>query len=138
MQGGIAISFIKMKHIGVDDSGESAGIGPGLTNGELVRDFAAQGKQTSGNACAPMAIPRKVANRDPLAAGICMCTGITGIMIGGGHGYLQRSHGLLADQILEARVVLADGSRVAASPDENRDLFWPSGALVITLGSSPT
>lgn len=45
-------------------------------------------------------------------------------MLGGGHGYLQGSHGLLANQILESRVVLGDGSRVTASPDENRDLFW--------------
>lgn len=38
-----------------------------------------------------------------------------GVMLGGGHGYLQGLYGLLADQILEARVVLADDSAVTAS-----------------------
>lgn len=71
-----------------------------------------------------MAILFKLANHGSLATGICLCTGIAGIMLGGGHGYLQGSHGLLADYILEARVVLADGSRVTTSPDENNDLFW--------------
>jgi len=47
-----------------------------------------------------------------------------GIMLGGGHGYLQGLFGLLADQILEARVVLADGSSVVASPSSNRQLFF--------------
>ena len=47
-----------------------------------------------------------------------------GIMLGGGHGYLQGLFGLLADQIQEARVVLADGKSVIASKQSNPDLFW--------------
>jgi hypothetical protein len=47
-----------------------------------------------------------------------------GIMLGGGHGYLQGLYGLPADQILEARVVLADGNSVTASAKSNHDLFW--------------
>lgn len=47
-----------------------------------------------------------------------------GIMLGGGHGYLQGLYGLLADQIEEARVVLADGESVIASQQTNPDLFW--------------
>ena len=45
-------------------------------------------------------------------------------MLGGGHGLLQGYYGLVADQMLEARVVLADGTLVTASPAENGDLFW--------------
>ena len=45
-------------------------------------------------------------------------------MLGGGHGFLQGLHGYPADQILEARVVLADGRWVTASPKSNSDLFW--------------
>jgi len=56
--------------------------------------------------------------------GNCLCTGIMGIMLGGGHGYLQGLFGLLADQILEARVVLADGTSVIASESSNRNLFY--------------
>jgi FAD/FMN-containing dehydrogenase len=59
-----------------------------------------------------------------LVTGNCLCTGITGIMLGGGHGYLQGLYGLLADQILEAHVVMADGSSVIASPKSNPNLFW--------------
>jgi len=47
-----------------------------------------------------------------------------GIMLGGGHGYLQGLFGMLADQIIEARVVLADGTSVMASEKSNKDLFW--------------
>lgn len=52
MQEGIAISFIRMKTIMVDDSGKFAELGPGLTNGELIRGLWAQGKQT-GKRMAP-------------------------------------------------------------------------------------
>jgi len=104
MQRGIAISFIKMKGIKINADGKSAELQPGLTNGELIRYLWANGKQT--------------------VTGNCLCTGIMGIMLGGGHGYLQGLFGLLADQILEARVVLADGSSVVASPSSNKDLFW--------------
>lgn len=45
-------------------------------------------------------------------------------MLGGGHGWLQGQHGLLTDNILSARVVLADGTAVTASPTVNSDLFW--------------
>lgn len=45
-------------------------------------------------------------------------------MLGGGHGWLQGQHGLLADNMLSARVVLADGTAVTASATVNSDLFW--------------
>lgn len=45
-------------------------------------------------------------------------------MLGGGHGWLQGQHGLLTDNIISARVVLADGTAVTASPTSNSDLFW--------------
>lgn len=47
-----------------------------------------------------------------------------GIMLGGGHGFSQGMFGLLADQMVEARVVLADGKSVVASHESNPDLFW--------------
>lgn len=45
-------------------------------------------------------------------------------MLGGGHGFIQGYHGLVADNLLEARVVLANGSVVTASNKSNPDLFW--------------
>src|SRR5262249_36535695 len=57
-------------------------------------------------------------------SGIISTTGVGGITLGGGLGHLTRRCGLAIDNLLEVDVVLADGSFVTASADENADLFW--------------
>jgi hypothetical protein len=47
-----------------------------------------------------------------------------GPMLGGGHGFLQGQHGLLADQLIEARITLANGTALTVSQDVHSDLFW--------------
>lgn len=57
-------------------------------------------------------------------AGIIASTGVAGLTLGGGHGYLSRKYGLTIDNLHSADVVLADGRCVRAAEDENADLFW--------------
>lgn len=59
-----------------------------------------------------------------LPCGSCDTVGFGGIAQGGGFGYLQREHGLTCDRVRSARVVLADGTAVTASPDADSDLHW--------------
>lgn len=57
-------------------------------------------------------------------AGIVSTTGIAGLTLGGGLGWLARKHGLTCDNLLSVDIVTADGQFLKASEDENADLFW--------------
>lgn len=61
---------------------------------------------------------------DFIVTGACECTGMVAPMLGGGHGWLQGRSGLLADNLLSARVVLANGSAITVSETEHADLLW--------------
>jgi FAD/FMN-containing dehydrogenase len=57
-------------------------------------------------------------------SGVISTTGVGGLTLGGGHGYLTRKYGLTIDSLVAADVVLADGTLVRASPHDDADLFW--------------
>ncbi len=102
--GGLMISFKNMKGVDVDPKSQTVRVEPGATLGEL--DAATQ------------------AHARAVPTGINSTTGIAGLTLGGGFGWLSRKHGMTIDNLLSARVGLADGSMVTASESENPDLFW--------------
>ena len=102
--GGIMIDLSGMKNVQVDAKGHRGTVEPGATLGDF--DAAAQ---THGLAT-------------PL--GINSTTGVAGLTLGGGFGWLSRKYGMTVDNLLSADVVTADGRQVHASPTENSDLFW--------------
>ena len=101
---GLVIDLSAMKGVRVDPAGRTVRVGPGCTQGDVDHATHAFG----------LAVP----------AGIVGTTGIAGLTLGGGTGYLTRKHGLTIDSLIEADVVLADGRFVTASATHNEDLFW--------------
>ncbi len=102
--GGVVIDLSGIKFVRVDTSNNTVRVGGGNIWGEVDHATHAFG----------LAIP----------AGIISTTGVGGLTLGGGVGYLSRKYGLTIDNLLEADMVLADGSYVTASKDQHEDLFW--------------
>jgi FAD/FMN-containing dehydrogenase len=102
--GGLVIDLGAMKGIRVDPRARTARVQAGVLWGELDRETQAFGLATTG--------------------GIVTHTGVAGLTLGGGIGWLQRKHGLTIDNLLSADVVTAGGDFVTASETENPDLFW--------------
>ena len=93
-----------LQSVDVDDAARTATAGGGATWNRLNDVTGAHGMATPG--------------------GIISSTGIGGLTLGGGIGYLSRGYGLSCDNLLAAEVVTADGSVLTASEDEHADLFW--------------
>jgi FAD/FMN-containing dehydrogenase len=102
--GGVMIDLSRMRDVRVDPDARIALCGGGSTLADLDAASQAHG----------LAVP----------GGTISHTGVAGLTLGGGFGWLTGMHGLSADNLAAAEVVLADGSRVRASEDEHPDLFW--------------
>jgi hypothetical protein len=101
---GLVIDLSMMKGVRVDPVSRTARVGPGCTTGDVDHATHVFG----------LAVP----------TGIISTTGIAGLTLGGGHGYLSRKYGLTIDSLIEADLVLADGRFVTVSKDKNPDLLW--------------
>jgi FAD/FMN-containing dehydrogenase len=102
--GGLMIDLSLMKGIRVDPAARTADAQPGLTWGEFDRETQAFGLATTG--------------------GVVTTTGIAGLTLGGGLGWLMPKHGLSCDNLISVDMVTAEGRLVTASETENADLFW--------------
>jgi hypothetical protein len=104
VDGGIVIDLSPMKGVRVDAQAGTAIAQTGLSWAEFDHETQAFGLATTG--------------------GIARPTGIGGLTLGGGHGYLMRTYGLACDNLLSVDVVTADGRLLTASTTEHADLFW--------------
>jgi FAD/FMN-containing dehydrogenase len=102
--GGLMIDLSPMKDIRVDPVSRQAIAAPGVLWGEFDRATQSHGLATTG--------------------GQVSHTGIAGLTLGGGLGYLMGKHGATCDNLLSADVVTADGEMLTASAEQNPDLFW--------------
>jgi FAD/FMN-containing dehydrogenase len=102
--GGLMIDLSGMNLVRVDPATGTVHVGPGATLGDLDHETQAFG----------LAVP----------VGINSTTGVAGLTLGGGFGWLARKHGLTIDSLIAADVVTADGTFLRASENENADLFW--------------
>ena len=102
--GGLLIDLSGMRSVRIDPGAHVAHVGPGATLGDFDAEAQAFGLAT------------------PL--GINSTTGVAGLTLGGGFGWLSRKHGMTIDNLLAVDVITADGRFVRANGQENADLFW--------------
>ena len=102
--GGLVIDLSLMKGVRVDPTARTVRVGAGCLWGDVDHATHAFGMATT--------------------CGFISSTGVAGLTLGGGIGYLMRRYGLTIDNLLSVDVVLADGRFVTASAKENDDLFW--------------
>jgi FAD/FMN-containing dehydrogenase len=101
---GLMIDLSRMNFVRVDSEAKTAAVGPGATLGDVDGATQKHGLATP--------------------TGINSTTGIAGLTLGGGFGWLSRKYGLTVDNLIGAEVVTADGKILRVNADEHPDLFW--------------
>jgi FAD/FMN-containing dehydrogenase len=102
--GGVLIDFSNMKTVKVDVQKKRAYVEPGATLGDFDKAVQIHGLATP--------------------VGVNSTTGIAGLTLGGGYGWLTRKYGMTIDNLVSAELITADGRKLSVSDDENSDLFW--------------
>ncbi|HXJ84976.1 MAG TPA: FAD-binding oxidoreductase [Candidatus Methylomirabilis sp.] len=102
--GGLMLDLSAMREARVDPERRVVAVGGGVTWKDVDTATQRHGLATVG--------------------GIVSSTGVAGLTLGGGHGWLMREHGLACDNLVAAEVVTADGTRLRANADEHPELFW--------------
>jgi FAD/FMN-containing dehydrogenase len=102
--GGLMLDLSLMKGIYVDPENRTARAQGGVTWGDLDHETQLYGLATPG--------------------GIVSTTGIAGLTLGGGYGWLRSKHGLSCDNLVSVEIVTAEGQVLTASQSENEELFW--------------
>jgi FAD/FMN-containing dehydrogenase len=101
---GLLIDLSAMKSVHINPDTRRAYVEPGASLGDFDHEAQAFGLATS--------------------LGINSTTGVAGLTLGGGFGWLTRKHGLTVDNLISVEIITADAKRMRASADENPDLFW--------------
>lgn len=101
---GLMLDLSEMDNVRVDPEAQTARVGPGATLGDMDHETQAFGLAAPG--------------------GVISTTGVAGLTLGGGFGWLSRKYGLAVDNLRSADVVTADGELHHTSEDRNEDLFW--------------
>jgi FAD/FMN-containing dehydrogenase len=101
---GVTIDFSRMKNVRVDAGKRRAYVEPGATLADLDEAVQAHGLATP--------------------VGINSTTGIAGLTLGGGFGWLTRKYGMTIDNLVSVDMITADGKKIRAGENENGDLFW--------------
>ncbi|PMB64984.1 FAD-linked oxidoreductase afoF [Beauveria bassiana] len=110
LRGGIGIAMSTLDSVELSADGHTAKVGGGALSKTVIDALWEAGKQTGGST---------------VVTGTCECVSLVGPGLGGGHGWLQGRHGLIADQFVSMDVVLADGSmRTAVDAHSDPDLWW--------------
>lgn len=102
--GGLVVDVRPIKDISLDPDGRRVRVGAGVTWGEFDRATQERGLATTG--------------------GRVSTTGVAGLTLGGGSGWLERRFGLACDNLVSVDLVTSDGRQVTASDTEHPDLFW--------------